>query len=108
MIKFDGAPETKAATAAGQVVVKEIDQNDTVRIYEATLKPGDVSPMRTRPLHAVYPINGGTLERTYEDGKKETIHWTSGEARIVSEPPLPYSVRNVGETVVHLFVVVPK
>ena len=41
-----------AAPAAGEVVTKEIEQNDKLRIYEATFKPGDVSPSAKRPLRA--------------------------------------------------------
>ena len=96
-----------AAPAAGEVVTKEIEQNDKLRIYEATFKPGDVSPSAKRPLRAVYAIKGGPLERTYEDGKKELIQWKDGQARIISEPR-PYSVKNIGKSVVHLYIVVPK
>ena len=96
-----------AAPAAGQAAIKEIEQNDKLRIYESTYKPGDVSPSAKRPLRAVYAIKGGSLERTYEDGKKEVIRWKDGEARIISEPR-PYSVKNIGKSVVHLYIVVPK
>ena len=78
-----------------------------MRVYESTFKLGDVSPSAKRSLRAVYAIKGGTLERTYEDGKKELIQWKDGEARIISEPR-PYSVKNIGKTVVHLYIVVPK
>lgn len=90
--------------AAGQITIKEIAQNDKLRAYEATYKPGDVSPSAKRPMRAVRALKGGTLERTYEDGKKETIQWKTGEARIISEQR-PYAVKNIGKGVVHLYVV---
>jgi hypothetical protein len=92
---------------AGEVATKEIEQNDKLRVYEATFKPGDAAPSAKRPLRAVRALTSGTLERTYEDGKKELIQWKAGEARIVSEPR-PYAIKNVGKTVVHLYIVVSK
>jgi hypothetical protein len=92
---------------AGEVVLKEIEQNDKLRVYEATFKPGDTGANAKRPMRAVYAIKGGTLERTYEDGKKENIVWKTGESRIISEPR-PYALKNVGKTVIHLLVVVSK
>jgi len=92
---------------AGEVVIKEIAQNDKLRVYEATFKPGDTGANAKRPLRAVYAISGGTLERTYEDGKKENIVWKTRESRIISEER-PYSLKNTGKTVVHLLVVQPK
>ena len=36
--------KTAAKAPAGEVTLKEIEQNDKLRVYEATYKPGDVSP----------------------------------------------------------------
>ena len=98
------AAKKMAKAKAGEVVLKEIEQNDKLRVYEATFKPGDVSPNAKRPMRAVRALTGGTLERTYEDGKKEVIPWKAGEARIISEPR-PYAVKNIGKNVVHLYIV---
>ena len=93
--------------AAGEVTLKEIEQNDKLRVYEATFKPGDVSPSAKRPLRVVHALKGGTLERTYTDGKKEPVQWKTGDTRLISEEK-PYAVKNIGKGVVHLLVVVPK
>ena len=101
----DKKAEKKMGKAvAGQVMLKEVAQNDKLRVYEATFKPGDVSPSAKRPMRAVRALKGGTLERTYEDGKKETIQWKAGEARIISEER-PYAIKNIGKGVVHLYIV---
>ena len=92
---------------AGEATIKEIEQNDKVRVYESTYKPGDVTPSAKRPMRVVHAIKGGTLERTYADGKKETVQWKTGETRIVSEER-PYAVKNIGKGVVHLLVVATK
>ena len=103
----DKKAEKKTEAAAGQVMLKEVAQNDKLRVYEATFKPGDVSPNAKRPMRAVLALSDGTLERTYEDGKKEVIPWKKGEAKIITEER-PYAVKNIGKTVVHLYIVVPK
>jgi hypothetical protein len=93
--------------AAGEVTLKEIQQNDKLRVYEATYKPGDVSPSAKRPMRVIHALKGGTLERTYTDGKKETVEWKTGDTRIVSEER-PYAVKNIGKGVVRLLVVALK
>lgn len=93
--------------SAGEVTLKEIEQNDKVRVYEATFKPGDSSLSAKRPMRVIHALAGGTLERTYADGTKETVHWKTGETRILSEER-PYAVKNVGKSVVRLFVVALK
>ena len=90
--------------AAGRVTIKELVQNDRLRAYEATFKRGDVSPSAKRSMRVVRAIKGGTLERTYEDGKKEVSKWKAGEVKIISEER-PYSVKNIGKTTVHLYIV---
>jgi hypothetical protein len=95
------------AAAAGEVTLKEIEQNDRVRVYEATYKPGDVSASAKRPMRVVHALQGGTLERSYADGTKDTVQWKTGDTRILSEER-PYAIKNVGKSVVHLFVVALK
>ena len=89
--------------AAGMAAIKEIAQNDKLRAFESTFKPGDESPSAKRPMRAVRALKGGTLERTYEDGKKEVAKWKAGEVKIISEER-PYSVKNIGKTTVHLYI----
>ncbi|RFP09969.1 MULTISPECIES: hypothetical protein [unclassified Duganella] len=89
--------------SSGRPVVKEIEQNDRVRVYEATFNPGDVSPSAKRPMRVVYALKGGVLERTYVDGTKEKIIWKSGETRIMQEER-DYAIKNVGKTKIDLIV----
>ena len=84
--------------------VREVQQNDRVRVAEVTYQPGEGSPSAKRPMRVVYAIHGGLFERTYEDGKKETSQWKTGETRILNEPRA-YALKNVGQTVVRLLVV---
>jgi hypothetical protein len=90
--------------AAGQPTIKEIDKNDKVRILDITFKPGDVAPSGKRPMRVIHALKGGTLELTYEDGKKETAQWKAGETKLFSEEST-YAVKNIGKSVVQLLLV---
>lgn len=96
------AQEKAAKTAIKPNVVLE---NDKVRAFEVTYKPGDenasVPSSATRVVRA---LKGGTLQRTYADGKKETIVWKTGEVRMNTPSPA-YTTKNIGNTEIHLYVV---
>ena len=94
------ADEGKAAAPA----IKEIQQNDRVRVAEVTFKPGNVSPSAKRPMRVVHTLKGGSLERTFEDGTKEAVQWKTGETKILTEER-PYAIKNVGKGDVRLLVV---
>lgn len=98
--------KAKAAKAEkGKATVKNILENDKVKVYEATFRPGDVGAMAARPYRIIRVLKGGTLERVYPGGKTEKVKpWKAGEVREVGPDP-EYSPRNVGKTTVHLYVV---
>jgi quercetin dioxygenase-like cupin family protein len=86
---------------AGQITQTTIDENDKVAAIDVVAKPGDTSPMQSRPMRVVYFISGGTFERTYKDGKKEVIPEKTGDTKIINVPQ-PYSLKNIGKTTIHL------
>lgn len=96
-------PASAQSGGPGQPVVKDVEQNDKVRVYEAIFKPGDVSPSAKRTMRVVHALKGGTLERTYADGTKEKSSWKTGETRIMNEER-EYAIKNVGKTKVDLLV----
>jgi hypothetical protein len=97
------SPAIAQSGGPGQPVVKDLEQNDKVRVYEAIFKPGDVSPSTKRSMRVVHALKGGTLERTYADGTKEKSNWKTGETRIMNEER-EYAIKNVGKTKVDLLV----
>jgi hypothetical protein len=101
------AQDKKGAPSSAEGTIKEIEQNEKVRVYEVTYKPGEGSPSAKRPMRVIHVIQGGSLERTYEDGKKEVLEWKAGATRILTEERA-YSVKNVGKGVVHLLIVAMK
>jgi hypothetical protein len=97
------AQEKKAAPAAkGKPTMKVLIENDKVKVWETTYKPGDVN---TEVASSSYRVNrtlqGGTIERTYADGKKEKLELKAGVVRYL-EPAKPgaptYTVQNIGKT----------
>ena len=110
------AKDTKAAPAAkaekGKSTVKVLLDNDKVRVFERTYKPGDTNDEVPSANYRVNrTIKGGTLERTYANGKKEKTEVKTGTVRWL-EPAKgagdKYTVKNVGKTEVVSFVIVLK
>ena len=92
---------------AAEPTVKVLTENETMQVLDVTEKPGDIGASAKRTGTVVYVISGGTLERTYADGTKETTPRKTGEAVIISEKRA-YSVKNVGTTTIHLIEVIRK
>ena len=88
-----------------QVAVKVITENDKVRVTEVTFAPGaQNTTIATSSMRVVRALKGGTIERTYADGKKETVSYKDGETRINMPGPKFTSV-NTGKSTIHLYVV---
>jgi hypothetical protein len=104
----DKMKDAKAAPAAkaekGKVVQKVLIDNDKVRVLEVTYKPGDESASVARPYRIARFLKGGTLQRTYADGKVEKYERKTGEVREAG-PDAPYKIKNIGKTEVVIYVV---
>ena len=97
--------QDKKDMATKEVTVKPIAENDKVRVTEVIWAPGARnSTIATSSTRVVRALKGGTLERTYADGKKEKIVYKDGETRI-NMPGQPFTSVNIGKKPVHLYVV---
>jgi len=88
--------------AGGKATMKVLLENDRVKVYETTYKPGDVNQEVPSAFHRINrTMKDGTIERTYKDGKKEKLELKAGTVRFL-EPAKPnaptYTVQNVGKT----------
>jgi hypothetical protein len=92
---------------AAPATQKVLAENDKMQIIDVVEKPGDTGAMALRLGVAIYVISGGTFERTFADGTKETTPRKSGEAVIIQEKR-PYAVKNIGTTTIHLIEFLPK
>lgn len=77
--------------------------NARVLASEVRYKPGASSGMVERMDRIVRAMSDGVLEKTYPDGRKETITWKAGEVKF--NPKETYSQKNVGKTELVLFTV---
>ena len=82
------------AMAQDQRATKVHVDNDKVRATEVTYPPGKSSGMVERPPRVTRALTDGTLEKTYKDGKKETLSFKSGDVRY--NPRETYDQKNVG------------
>lgn len=90
-----------AVPPEGQLTAKTLDENAKVKIIDVIAKPGETSPIHSRPMRVVHFVTGGTFERTYADGKKEVIPEKAGQTKIV-DVAQPYALKNIGKTTIHL------
>jgi hypothetical protein len=78
--------------------------NDKVKAFEVRYKPGEEGANVKRPARVVRALKGGTLMRTYADGKTEKVQWKTGEVKWLGPDPV-FATKNVGKTEIVLYVV---
>jgi hypothetical protein len=99
------AQDKKAEKGAGKATMKVVAENAKTRAYEVTFAPGaENTAVPSSSVRVVRALAGGTLERTYTDGKKEKVVYKTGDVRINETSPA-YTVKNVGKSEVKLYVV---
>jgi hypothetical protein len=104
----DKAKDATAAPAKkGEPVQKVFLDNDKVRVFEVTFKPGDAGASVARPQRVIRVLKGGTLTLIYPDGKKEKLMWKTGEVKVREASPV-YSPKNEGKSDIVLYVVYVK
>ena len=87
----------------GKAVLKVLAENDKVRVFEVAFKPGDENKaVPSSSFRVVRALKGGTLMRTYADGKTQKVEWKTGEARINEPDKVAYTVKNIRKTDVML------
>ena len=111
--EMDKAKDAKAAPAAkaekGMATQKVLLENDKVRVFEVRYKPGDENKsVPSASFRVLRAVKGGTLMRTYADGKTENVEWKTGEVRMNEPSKTAYTAKNVGKTDVELYIVVLK
>lgn len=98
------AQDKKAAKGAAQPTIKVVAENAKVIATETTYAPGAESNTSRAETRVVRALAGGTLQRTYADGKKEDVVYKTGQVRI-NEPGPAYTAKNIGKTTIRLYVV---
>lgn len=112
MAQDKAKPAAPPAKAAEKAAVKDerdrkvLVDNDKVLASEVRYKPGASSGMQARGNRISRALTDGTLEKTFPDGRKETVTWKTGEVRY--NPKETYSQKNVGKTELVLYSVTIK
>lgn len=76
--------------------VKVILENDSVRVLESTLKPGEVEGMHTHPEYIAYFLSPTTVEITTPDGKSVVKKPPAG--KVLYGKGAEHQIKNVGDT----------
>jgi quercetin dioxygenase-like cupin family protein len=97
---------TASAQDAAKVNPKTIKvklDNEKVRVFEATLHPGDKEQMHSHPSYIIYVLSGGTTRSHSPDGKVTERTYKAGD--VIYRDPLTHWAENIGKTTIHLLVV---
>jgi hypothetical protein len=99
------AQDKKADKGAPKATIKVLQENDKVRVFETTFAPGaENTSVPSSATRVVRALSGGTLERTYGDGKKEKVVYKTGDVRI-NNPSPAFTTKNIGKSEVKLYIV---
>jgi quercetin dioxygenase-like cupin family protein len=79
-----------------------INENDRMRVFKATFKPGDIAKMHHHPPHMVYVLKGGKMKMTSE-GKSQEMNLEEGKGLFLAEQN--HEATNIGNTIIDLLVV---
>ena len=105
--KAKAAPAAKAEK--GMVTRKVLLENDKVLAFEVNYKPGDENKsVPSSSFRVIRALKGGTLMRTYPDGKTQKVEWKTGEVRMIEPDKAGYTTKNIGKSDLQLYVVVLK
>ena len=108
LIASPAIAQDKAKAQKGKAVQKVLHDDDKIRVTETTLKPGDVGPNVVRGFRVSRALSGGTLERTYADGKKEKRERKTGSVVVAGPDKQAYFNTNIGKTDVVFYTVTIK
>ena len=100
------AAKAEKAEKAGTAKLTTVLENDKVKVFEVYYKPGDENKAVPSSAYRVArAIKGGTLTRTYADGKIEKTEWKADQVRFNEPTKAAYTAKNTGNTDVHLYIV---
>ncbi len=69
-----------------------------IRIFEVAFEPGETAALHMHPDAAAYVVDGGTLEVTGADGKKQVFELKPGMGMVFG--PETHSATNTGKTTI--------
>lgn len=83
--------------------IKKLKDTLGIKMYEVSIKPGEIFPLHSHPDHTAYVLQGGKAALYIKEaGKTDTIDFPTGFS-IVSGP-LSDSGKNIGKTTIKMVV----
>ena len=82
---------------------KTVFENERVRVFDVTIKPGDKIPFHSHPDHLAYPLNSCSITFTLEGGKTQAAEAKPGQ--VIWSNAITHSVENTGKTECKLIMV---
>jgi hypothetical protein len=86
--------QEKTKAAKSEATVKVFVDNDKVRVFEIRFKPGDQGVNVARPARVLRVLKGGTLMRTFADGKSDKRAYKTGDV-VFEESAQPFVPKNI-------------
>jgi len=94
--------EQDPAVVNAKTIAVKLD-NPRVRVFEATLKPGEKEQTHSHPAYVVYVIEGGKLRNHVPNGAVSEAEFKTGDVLYVN--PWTHWAENIGNTTIRLVVV---
>jgi quercetin dioxygenase-like cupin family protein len=89
--------------AAGTDHAKVLLENESVRVVEVALEPGEATPRHQGGHRVIYALGDYSIRWTEGEAEPKDVTWTAGEAHW--HGPAEHSVENVGESPARYLVV---
>jgi quercetin dioxygenase-like cupin family protein len=93
---------SRSVTRISPGIYKQLADTLNIRVIQGTYKPGDSSIMHAHPDFVLYVLQGGTVELTASDGKKQNIEFKKDMAVVL--PAATHSAKNIGKTTLKVIV----
>jgi hypothetical protein len=94
------------AAEKGEAKVTTLLDNDKVTVREVHFQPGDENKtVATSAYRVLRALKGGTVTRTYADGKTEKLVYKTGDVKFLEPLKIGYTAKNTGKSDVLLYVV---
>ena len=104
--KAKATPAAPAKAEKGAVKITPLLENDKVKVYETLYRPGDENKaVATTASRILRVLKGGTITRTYADGKVEKVEFKTGEVKFLEPFKTAYVSKNEGKSDVQFYVV---
>ncbi|MEO7367487.1 MAG: hypothetical protein ABIZ36_05990 [Gemmatimonadaceae bacterium] len=103
MVVSVGTLRAQDAAVANPKTIHVTLDNEHVRVFEATLKPGVKENVHSHPTSIVYVVAGGRVRSHLPDGTTSVTNYTAGQTAY--RDPVTHWAENIGKTTIRLIVV---